>query len=148
MLRAESPCANLAQEDLTWKSSDESIAAVNQEGYVTAKHTPGKCYVTVEFTFMGKKYTAKCLINVKVPAKGLDISRRKLKLSVGDTYTLKATVKPKKATIRTVTWYSENEEIAVVDPDGTITAKRSGTVDIYAVSDDGYFKATCHIEVV
>ena len=81
------------------------------------------------------------------PAEEIELSRRKLKLSVGDTYTLEARVKPRKATIKTVTWYSENEEIAVVDPNGTITAKRSGAVGIYAVSDDGYFKATCHVEV-
>ncbi|MBR4727022.1 MAG: Ig-like domain-containing protein [Clostridia bacterium] len=147
VLRAESTCGKLKEEELTWKSSDESIATVNHEGYVTAKHTTGQCYVTVEYTFMGKVYTATCLIHVKVPAEEISISHRKLKLSVGDTYTLKATVGPKKATIKTVTWYSDNEEIAVVAPDGTITAKRSGAVDIYAVADDGYFKATCHVEV-
>ncbi len=147
VLRAESPCANLAKEELVWKSSDESIATVNHEGYVTAKHTTGECYVTVEFTFMGRTYTAKCLILVKVPAEELELSHRKLKLSVGESYALRATVKPRNATIKTVTWYSDNDEIAAVDPDGTITAKRSGTVGIYAVSDDGYFKATCHVEV-
>ena len=148
VLRAESPCGNLSDEELTWRSSDESIATVNHEGYVSAKHKTGKCYVTAEFTFQGKKYTAKCPVHVKVSAEEIDISQRKLKLSVGETATLKATVKPRKATIKTVTWYSDDEEIAVVDPDGTITAKQSGTVDIYAVSDDGYFKATCHVEVV
>ena len=147
-LNAESPCGHLADEELTWKSSDESIATVNHEGYVTAKHKTGRCYVTVEFTFQGKTYTATCPVTVKVSAEEIEISRRKLKLSVGETYTLEAKVKPKKATIKTVKWYSDNEEIAVVDPNGTITAKRSGTVDIYAVADDGYFKATCHVEVV
>ena len=48
---------------------------------------------------------------------------------------------------KTVKWYSDNEDVAAVDQNGTITAKRVGTVDIYAVSDDGYFKATCHVEV-
>ncbi|MBQ7645795.1 MAG: Ig-like domain-containing protein, partial [Clostridia bacterium] len=147
VLRAESPCAAITNDDITWKSSDESVATVNREGYVSAKHKIGKCYVTVEYTFRGKKYTSECLINVKVSAEEIDISHRKLKLSVGDTYTLKAKVKPKKATVKTVTWYSENEDIAVVDNEGTITAKSSGAVDIYAVSDDGYFKATCHVEV-
>lgn len=148
VLRAESPCANLTPEELTWKSSDETIATVNHEGYVTAKHKTGTCYVTVEYTFRGEKYMSQCLINVKVSAEEIDISHRKLKLPVGETYTLKAKVSPKNATIKTVKWYSENEEIAVVDPDGTITAKQTGAVDIYAVSDDGYFKATCHVEVV
>ncbi len=147
VLRAESPCANLTDEDITWKSSDESIASVNHEGYVSAKHKTGECYITAAYDFRGKTYTAKCLIQVKIPAEKLEISSRKRKLSVGDTYTLKAKVKPNNATIKTVAWYSENEEIAVVDQNGTITAKRSGAVDIYAVADDGYFKATCHVEV-
>lgn len=148
VLRAESTCGKLKEEELTWKSSDESIVTVNHEGYVTAKHKTGDCTVSVEYTFMGKIYTATCLVHVKVPAEEISISQRKLKLSVGDTYTLKAKVEPKKATIKTVTWYSDNEEIAVVAPDGTITAKRGGAVDIYAVADDGYYKATCHVEVV
>ena len=147
VLRAESPCAVLTDEELTWKSSDESIATVNHEGYVSAKHTTGQCSVSVAYTFMGKKYTAQCLISVKVPAEEIEISNRKLKLSVGDAYTLEAKVKPRKATIQTVKWYSDNEDVAAVDQNGTITAKRVGTVDIYAVSDDGYFKATCHVEV-
>ena len=147
VLRAESPCGVLTDEELTWRSSDESIATVNHEGYVSATHETGQCCVSVEYTFMGKKYTAECLVHVKIPAEEIDISTRKLKLAVGDTYTLKAKVKPRKTTIKTVTWHSDNEDVATVDPNGTITAKRSGTVDIYAVSDDGYFRATCHVEV-
>lgn len=148
VLRAESTFANLAQEALTWKSSDESIATVNHEGYVSAKHKTGECTVTVEYVFKGEKYTASCPVIVKISAEEIEISHRKLKLSVGETYTLETKVSPRNATIKTVKWYSENEETAVVDPNGTITAKRAGTVDIYAVADDGYFKATCHVEVV
>lgn len=147
MLRAESTCCALTNDMVTWKSSDESIASVNREGYVAAKRKTGQCIVTASFTFRGRQYTAECLIRVKVPAEKIEISRRKLKLAVGDTYTLKAAVSPKKATIKTVTWYSGNGEVAVVGQDGTVTAKQSGAVDIYAVSDDGYFKATCHVEV-
>ena len=148
VLRAESPCGKLSDEELTWKSSDESIATVNREGYVSAKHTTGKCCITVEFTFKGVRYSAECPVNVKIPVEEIGISKRKLKLSVDDTYTLGVKVEPRKATIKTVTWYSDNEEIAVVDENGTITARSGGTVDIYAVADDGYFKATCHVEVV
>lgn len=148
VLRAESPCAALTDEELTWKSSDESIATVNHEGYVSSKHKTGECTVTVEYVFNGEKYTASCPVIVKVSAEEIDISHRKLKLSVGETYTLETKVSPRNATIKTVKWYSDNEDIAVVDPDGTITAKRAGAADIYAVSDDGYFKATCHVEVV
>ena len=147
VLRAESPCGVLTQQDLTWKSSDESVASVNDEGYVTAKRTTGDCVICVEYTFMGKTYTDECAVHVKVSAEEINLSHRKLKLSVGETYTLRAVVKPRNATIKTVTWYSDNEAVAVVDRDGTVTAKQSGTVGIYAVSDDGYFKATCHVEV-
>ena len=148
VLRAESPCGVLSKEELTWTTSDESIATVNEEGYVTATHQSGQCTVTVAFTFMGKEYTADCTVTVKVPAEEIEISHRKLTLPVGGTASLEAKVKPKKATIRTVKWYSEDESVAAVDQNGTITAKRAGAVGIYAVSDDGYFKATCHVEVV
>jgi hypothetical protein len=34
-----------------------------------------------------------------------------------------------------VTWKSENEDVAIVDPDGVVTARRPGTVTIVATSD-------------
>jgi hypothetical protein len=36
---------------------------------------------------------------------------------------------------RSVTWKSENEDVAVVDPDGVVTAKRPGSVTIVATSE-------------
>ncbi|MCR5484271.1 MAG: Ig-like domain-containing protein [Clostridiales bacterium] len=147
-LRAESTFKNLSKEKLTWKSSDETIATVNHEGYVSAKHKEGKANVTAEFEFMGKMYSATCVINVKVTAEGLKVSDRKLELKEGETFTLTTKISPHKATIKTVKWYSDNEDVATVDENGTVTAIKSGNADVYAVADDGYFKATCKVTVV
>ncbi|MBQ6066796.1 MAG: Ig-like domain-containing protein, partial [Clostridia bacterium] len=62
-------------------------------------------------------------------------------------YTLKATVSPRKASVQTVTWYSEDESIARVDENGVVTAVAPGKTVIYALSDDGYFRASCKTEV-
>ena len=51
------------------------------------------------------------------------------------------------STIQTVKWYSEDESIAAVDADGVVTAVAAGTVIVYALSDDGYFRSTCEVTV-
>ena len=54
---------------------------------------------------------------------------------------------PKKATVQTVKWYSEDESIATVDANGVVTAVSSGEVKIYALSDDEFYKSTCEVRV-
>ena len=53
-------------------------------------------------------------------------------LTVGNTYTIKATVTPENATDKTVTWASSDEKVATVDANGKVTAKAVGTAVITA----------------
>ncbi len=56
-------------------------------------------------------------------------------MSVGETKTLKATVKPANAYDKTVSYTSSDTNIAIVDRDGTITAVSSGIVTITATTN-------------
>lgn len=146
-LKAVLTCNDPVKQTVTWKSSDESVATVDSEGYVKSGKKSGKTTVTASFVFNGKTYTDECEIFVRTAAESLDISKRSLEMKVGETYTLTAVVSPKKATVKTVTWHSDNEAVATVDKNGVITAVGTGQVNIYALSDDGYYKATCKTEV-
>lgn len=103
--------------------------------------------MTASFDFQGKTYSDTCTLFVKESVEGLDLSKRRLTLSAGETAELKTKFSPKKATIQTVKWYTSDETVATVDPNGLVTAAAPGSAEVYAVTDDGYFKATCRIEV-
>lgn len=147
VLKATLTCSNPVGTEVIWISSNENIATVDEEGYVTAGNTDGTAAITASMEFTGKSYTDSCTVHVKTSVEELDLSKRSLKLGTGETHLLTATVSPKKATIKTVKWYSTNESVATVDENGTVTATGKGYAEVYALSDDGYYKSTCKIEV-
>ena len=61
---------------------------------------------------------------------GITLSSTSLTLDVGNTYQLKATVKPDNATNKSLVWSSSNTSVATVDSTGKVTAKSSGTATI------------------
>lgn len=63
-----------------------------------------------------------------VAGKTIKLNKKKATITEGDTLTLKATVKPKKAT---VTWKTSNKKVATVK-NGKVTAKKAGKADITA----------------
>jgi uncharacterized protein YjdB len=74
----------------------------------------------------------------------LDISE--IEMQPGDTRMLNATVTPANATNKAVTWLSDNEAVATVSA-GTVTAHATGTAVIQAITNDGYYIATCNVTV-
>ncbi|MBR6634028.1 MAG: Ig-like domain-containing protein, partial [Clostridia bacterium] len=133
--------------DVTWTSSDESIATVDADGYVESNKVDGKVIITASFEFQGKTYTDECEVFVKTSVESIDITKRDLTLKKGETFAQKVSYSPKESTVQTAKWYTTDETVATVDENGVITAIGVGEAEVYAVSDDGYFKATCKVEV-
>ena len=72
-----------------------------------------------------------------VRVKKVILSRKTtIKLKKGRTFALTAKVKPSNAAIKTVWWASSDPEIASVDSNGVVTARKKGTAYIYAISKD------------
>ena len=130
---------------VTWKSSAETVATVNN-GLVTAV-APGTATITVT-TSEGNK-TAVCTVTVvaaTVPVTGVTLSKTAEELTVSDTLKLTATVLPETATNKVVTWKSSAETVATVS-NGLVTAVTAGTAIITVTTDDGNKTATCTITV-
>ena len=128
---------------VTWKSDNEGVATVDNEGNVTAK-AAGTATITA--TADGK--SASCKVTVKgqetVPVASVELNQTTLELKAGNNTTLTATVSPESATDKTVTWTSDKPEIAAVDG-GKVTAKAEGTATITAKAGDK--TATCTVTV-
>lgn len=78
---------------------------------------------------------------------GITLDKTTLELTVGATEKPAATVIPENATNKKVTWSSSNEVIAIVNEDGTITAKAAGEVVITVKTDNGSHTASCTVKV-
>ncbi len=132
---------------VTWSSSDESILTVDEEGYFKAGKEAGEATITASFEFNGQTYTDSCLVKVKYSVESSKMKDKKIELAAGETKALEVRVSPDNATIKTVTWHTEDEKIATVDENGVVTAVSPGEVTVYSLTDDGYFKSSCEVTV-
>ena len=131
---------NATDKTVTGSSSNPTIAAVDQNGTVTAVAEG-----TATITAKASDKTATCTVTVmkgNVPVESLTLDKSSLELTEGETATLIATVKPDNATDKTVTWSSSNPWVATVDQNGQITAVRAGEATITATVGGKYAYCT------
>ena len=76
---------------------------------------------------------------------GIELDKTELDMYIGETYTLKASLRPL-GIDKIVNWESSDTDVATVDENGTITAKTSGTATITAKVD--LVSASCTVNVV
>ncbi len=135
--------ANATDKNVSWKSSDESVATVSSDGTVTAVAN-GTATITVTTSDGG--YTDSCAVTVITSVTGITLDNSTVNMYKGKVFTLSATVEPPTATNKNVIWKSSNEDIASV-ADGIVTAKGVGTVTITATTEDGGKHAQCNITI-
>ena len=137
---------NATNKGVTWSSSNNEIATVNN-GVVTAVKE-GTATITVTTAEGGKTATCKVTVNAPqtVPVTGVTLTKTELTLAEGGSEKLTATVEPANATNQTVTWSSNNEQVATV-ADGTVTAVKAGTATIMVTTADGSKTAACEVTV-
>ena len=138
--------ANATYKSLTWSSSDESIATVDQSGKVTAVSI-GTVSI-VAHSSDGKK-SASCEVTVLQKAESITLDNKSLEIYVGDEpITLTATVLPENTNDKSVTWTSSNNSVATVDEDGKVTGVFSGKITITVKTNDGSdLSDTCEVTV-
>lgn len=127
---------------VTWKSSDTSIATVDQTGKIIAIKE-GQAIITATTTD-GSNLSASCTVNVTNPiTPTITLNKSNDNLQVGQTDNLVATTTPAGAT---VTWTSSDSNVATVDSTGKVTGLKEGQATITATTDDG-LTATCVVIV-
>ncbi len=77
---------------------------------------------------------------------GVSLDKAKASIEEGGTVTLKATVAPSDAAVKTVSWSSSSSKVATVS-NGKVTGVSPGTATITVTTVDGGFKATCEVTV-
>ena len=125
--------------EVTWKSDDESIAKVDENGKVTPGDKSGTTTITAT-TPDGATITFKVTVNA---TDGITLDKQTLDLKATETYTLTATLDPSTSKDE-VKWSSSNDEVARVES-GVVTAVGPGTAVITV--EAGGKKATCTVTV-
>lgn len=139
---------------LTWSSSNPSVASVDQNGKVTRGSELGSTTITATaVTGDGRTLTASCEVWHAITVDSVTLSKTNLKLHAGDTEKLSATVKPNNATDKRVEWsfhsYESNDEvIATVAQDGTVTAVNPGRGYVSVNAVTGGASASCEVSVL
>ena len=114
--------------EITWQSSDEAVATVDENGTVTAVGK-GECEVTASV----KGAEAKTKVTVGVAATGITLAQDSGILTVGYGTQLKVYTVPEEAAAaqaEELSYKSSDESIATVDEDGNVTAKAAGSTTI------------------
>ena len=135
-------------KELTWTSSDATVATVDATGKVTGKKI-GTATITATARD-GSGVSGSCTVTVLSPVKKVTVTPATMTLGQNKSYTLKATVEVfGSGTDTGVTWTSSDTTIATVDATGKVTATdKVGTVTITATSKaDPAKKGTCTIKV-
>ena len=146
-LKATCTPTNADDKSVKWKSSNTLVATVNAVGKILAKKK-GSCTVTAT-TNDGTKLTTACKVTVKKQTvTKVALSKKSVALNRGKKLTLKATCTPTNAYNKSVTWNTNNKNVAVVNSKGKVTAKRKGNCYITAAAKDGSKKyARCRVVV-
>lgn len=134
---------------ITWTSSNQAIATVDENGIVTGKAV-GTATITAKSKDNPNAAPATHTVTVNpetFAVTGVTVSLKKAKdtdpdyidLSLGNTVTLEATIEPANATNKKLIWKSDKPEIATV-ADGVVTGVSVGKAIITVLAEDGKTK--------
>ena len=132
-LKARFTPAKPTDRNLTWKSSDESVATVDESGVVTGVAV-GTATITVTTADGGKADT--CQVTVKeVKPTSLNMEHRFITMELGATMKTPARVLPENNSYPGLAYASSDPSVAAVDRStGVIEAKKCGVATITATS--------------
>ena len=117
-----------ADKTVTWTSTDDTVATVDENGKVTALKA-GTTYIKAKV----EDKEVSCKIDVVVPLTGIDLNKDVAEIVKGQTEKLTVTLVPEDTTYTgKVEWTSSDDTIATVDENGNVRGIKEGTVTITA----------------
>lgn len=144
--------SNATDTAVTWFSNDTGIAEIDTDTGTVTAIGPGSVTVTVTTNDGGFKASA--VVNVAgdsqnpISVYNVMTSPANVDILVGENVQLTAVTEPANATDQTVTWFSNDTDIAIVDANtGVVTGVGNGAIDVTAVTNDGGYKASVTVNV-
>ena len=133
--------ADTTDTDLVFEIADNSIAKLNGSKVVAVGNG------TTTLTAACGKIKANAQITVTTAPTEIQLDSTEGVLTVGNTHTIQTTLLPETTTDTDLAWSVNDESIATVDENGTVTAQSPGNCVVTAVTPDGALKATYSLTV-
>ncbi|MFJ7747150.1 Ig-like domain-containing protein [Peribacillus sp. NPDC097295] len=131
--------ANATNKNVTWISSNSSVATVSSSGLVHPVK-PGTATITV--TTQDGNYKDKATVTVSDPiiaVSSVILNPKIVTLTVdGEDARLKASIKPENATNQELTWLSFNPKVATIS-DGVVHAVSPGVAIVKVYTKNGHY---------
>lgn len=140
--------ANATNRSLRWESDESDIASVSSNGLVTAR-SAGETQIWV-YSRDGSGWSDYCSVFVfdPNPVESIELSDSEKTLTLGEKFTLTATVLPSTASNHEVTWSTDNPNVATVN-NGVVSTVGLGSCNITCTSaSDSDISAVCRLTVV
>ncbi len=137
--------SNATNKNVTWSSTDSSVATVSNGVVKAVKYGSA---IIIATTVDGGKAAA-CTITVAEPTThvtGVTLNKSSMTITAGTSDSLVATVSPDNASNKSINWTSTNPSIVVVN-DGVVTGVKEGSAVVIATTVDGGKTATCAVTV-
>lgn len=137
---------NAEASELIWKSSDEKIAKVDDEGNITPVSN-GKALISCTDQKSNAAAACRVTVDATVPAEKIQLDKSEyIFTAVKEKLKLKAEITPKNSTEKALSWVSSDEAVATVDKDGVVTSVKNGNAVITCKTENG-LEASCKITV-
>lgn len=138
-----------AQTTKVWSSSNTKVATVDKNGVVKGvKAGKAKISLTVQNPGDAQALVVSCDVTVKQYVTSIKLNARLKTIYNGKSFVLKATVNPKNAANKGVTYKSSNTRYATVTSKGVVKGIKPGTAYITVKAKDGSNKyAKCKVVV-
>ena len=139
---------NTTTKSILWFSENNKIATVDSTGMVSA--------IAVGFTNIiamttdGSCLRDTCVIRVlNVPVESISLENTEINLTINDGIQINAFLLPDNAGNKNLSWASNNNEVAMVDNNGFVTAVGIGSAVVTATTVDGSnLSASCRVTVM
>ena len=122
--------ANASEHTVRYSSSNTSVAKVSSIGKITAVGK-GSCRIYISCDNMTVYYD----LRVKVKTESINVKNKYIVLKANEQFNLEADVQPAEAS-QELSFKSNDDSVAVVGPDGVITAKSVGSTSVIVSNED------------
>lgn len=134
-----------SNKNVTYKSSDESICTIDENGVITGVHYG---YATVIVTTEDGNKIAKMNVRVKADVPyAVTLSESEISMVEGTIFQLDAVVDAPVAVNKDLIYESDNPDVVKVDANGKLTAISEGTAVITVTTVSGGVTDTCVVTV-
>ncbi len=115
-------------DTLLWRSSDETVATVTEDGTVKGI-AQGEAVITAALK-EDPSIKAQCTVTVTQVNYGIKLSEYQKEMNAGETYQIPAEIVVPEDDTATTEWTSSDESVATVSETGEVTAISPGETDI------------------